>query len=143
MECFADYLGVVSFHSSGYLSSILRRKKCVIGGFDIFVGTVSGGLLLVDLVVRLVIPANVWSLHSSGIEARLRWYVRLCVSSRLRLIFHFGRLVQLKYLYISFVFVVVSVVARMMLVPMFCFHRLTHCCLRYVGRRSLSSSVSS
>ena len=58
MECFADYRGVVSFHSLGYRSSILRRKNCVIGGFDNFVGAISGGGLLVDLVVRLVIPLN-------------------------------------------------------------------------------------
>ena len=59
MECFADYLGVVSYYSSGYLSSILRRKNYVIGGFDILVGTISGGGLLVDLVVRLVTHLNV------------------------------------------------------------------------------------
>ena len=58
MECFAGYLGVVSFHSSGYLSSILRRKNCVIGVFFILVGAISGGGLLVDLDVRLVTPLN-------------------------------------------------------------------------------------
>ena len=98
LTCFADYLGVISFHSSGYRSSILRRKNCVIGGLDICVGMRSGGFLLVDLVVHLVTPANVYILHLRGMDARLRWYVLFCTCRRRRLIFVLGRVLQLKYL---------------------------------------------
>ena len=68
------------------------------GWLDILGGMSSGAFLLVDLVVRLVTPVNVYSLLSSGMEARWRWYVLFCAWRRLRLIFIFGRLAQLKYL---------------------------------------------
>ena len=70
----------------------------MIDGLDILGGMSSGGFLLVDLVVRLVTPVNVYSLLSSGMEARWRWYVLFCACRRRRLIFIFGRLTQLKYL---------------------------------------------
>ena len=70
----------------------------MIGGLYILGGMSSGGFLLVDLVVRLVTPVNVYSLLSSGMEARWRWYVLFCACRRLLLIFLFGRLAQLKYL---------------------------------------------
>ena len=58
----------------------------------------SGGFLLVDLVVCLVTPVNTYSLLSSGMDARLRWYVLFCAWRRLLLTFFFGRVLQLKYL---------------------------------------------
>ena len=76
-------------------------------------------------------------------DARLRWYVCLCDSIRRLLIFSFVLLVQLKYLYVDFLCVSSCIVCcsydtcSHVLSPLF-----NPLPLRYVGRRSRSSSVS-
>ena len=104
---------------------------CLGGGF-------SGGGLLVDFIVCLVVFANVSRVRSSGRDARCCSYLRLCIPSRRLLTFFAGLFVQLKYVNIFFVPVVVSIIARRTLVSMFFFHRFTHCCFLYVGSCSRS-----
>lgn len=62
---------------------------CLGGGF-------SGGGLLVDFIVRVVVFANVSSVRSRGRDARCCSYLRRCNHSRRLLTFFTGFLVQLK-----------------------------------------------
>ena len=54
-------------------------KNLVMGGLVCLVGGVSGGGLLVDLIVRLVVFVNVSSVRSRGLDARFCSYLRLWV----------------------------------------------------------------
>ena len=59
-------------------------------------GIFSGGGLLVDFMVWVVVFANVSSVLSRGRDARCCSYLRRCIQSRRLLIFLAGFLLQLK-----------------------------------------------